>query len=80
MIQVSTKEGDHYYEDLTAEIFEELLGKMRKGEDIKVGTVNARRHTSDPEGENTTLIDPALYDGSAAKPIKELPNSRPASE
>ena len=31
MIQISTNEGDHYYEDLTPEIFEELLGKIRKG-------------------------------------------------
>ena len=77
MIQVSTNDGDHYYEDLTAEIFEELLGKMRKGEDVKIGTANPRRHTSDPEGENTSLTDLALYDGSAAQPLRELPNSQP---
>lgn len=78
MIQVSTNDGDHYYEDLTAEIFEELLGKMRKGEEVKIGTANPRRHTSDPEGENTSLTDPSLYDGSAAQPLRELPNSQPA--
>ncbi len=76
MIQISTKEGDHYYEDLTPEVFEEMLGKLRRGEEVKIGTANPRRHTSDPEGENTTLIDPSLYDGSAAAPITELPNSR----
>ena len=78
MIQVSTRTGDHYYEDLTPEIFEDLLGKMRRGEDVKVGTANPKRHTSDPEGDNTSLNDPTLYDGSRMKPIRELPNSRPA--
>lgn len=78
MVQISTKQGDHYYEDLTPEVFEELLTKLRRGEEVKIGTANPRRHTSDPEGENTTLIDPSLYDGSAAAPIAELPNARPA--
>ena len=79
MVQVSTKEGDHYYEDLTPEIFEDMLGKWRRGEVVKQGTVHPDRHTSDPIGENTSLTDPALYDGSAAAPIRELPNSKPAA-
>ncbi len=78
MVQISTKDGDHYYEDLTPEVFETLLEKLRKGEEVKIGTANARRHTSDPEGENTSLSDPSLYDGSAGKPIKSLPNAQPA--
>ncbi|MEM9014212.1 MAG: NADH-quinone oxidoreductase subunit NuoE [Pseudomonadota bacterium] len=78
MVQVSTKENDHYFEDLTPENFEEILGKFRRGEDIKSGTQNPKRHSSDPEGDNTTLTDPALYDGSAAAPLKEIPNSQPA--
>lgn len=78
MIQMSTKDGDHYYEDLTPEIFEDMLVKLRKGEEVKIGTANPRRHTSDPEGENTTLSDPSLYDGSAGQPLRELPNSKPA--
>jgi NADH-quinone oxidoreductase subunit E len=77
MIQVSTKEGDHYYEDLTPEILEDLLAKLGRGEEVKIGTQNPGRHTSDPEGENTTLRDPSLYDGSAAQPLKEIPNSQP---
>ncbi|MEO0398920.1 MAG: NADH-quinone oxidoreductase subunit NuoE [Pseudomonadota bacterium] len=78
MIQVSTKESDHYYEDLTPEIFEELLAKLGRGEKVKIGTANPRRHTSDPEGDNTTLLDPTLFDGSRAKPIGALPNADPA--
>jgi len=78
MVQISTQDGDHYYEDLTPEIFENLLEKLARGEEVKIGTANPARHTSDPDGENTTLLDPSLYDGSAAKPIRELPNSKPA--
>jgi len=79
MAQISTKDGDHYYEDLTPENFETLLGKLRRGEPVKTGTQNPKRHSSDPEGENTTLTDPALYDGSRAAPLKEIPNAQPAS-
>ena len=79
MIQISTDTDDHYYEDLTVENFEQLLNDLRAGRDVKVGTQNPERHTSDPEGENTTLTDPSLYDGSAAKPIRKLPNSEPAT-
>jgi len=77
MIQISTKDGDHYYEDLTPEILEDLLAKLRRGEDVKIGTQHPGRHTSDPEGENTTLTDPSLYDGSRAQPLTEIPNSAP---
>lgn len=79
MVQISTKDGDHFYEDLTPEIFEEILAKLRRGEEVKIGSHNPKRTTSDPEGGLTTLTDPALYDGSAAAPIKELPNSKPAA-
>ena len=78
MAQISTNESDHYYEDLTPENFEQLLNDLRAGKDVKTGTQNPKRHTSDPEGENTTLNDPSLYDGSAAKPLKTIPNSEPA--
>jgi NADH-quinone oxidoreductase subunit E len=75
MVQISTKDGDHYHEDLTPEIFEDLLAKLRRGEKVKIGTANPRRHTSNPEGDLTSLTDPTLYDGSRAAPIRELPNA-----
>ena len=78
MVQISTNESDHYYEDLTPENFEQLLNDLRAGKEVKPGTQNPGRHTSDPEGENTTLTDPSLYDGSAAKPLDVIPNSQPA--
>ena len=77
MAQISTNAGDHYYEDLTPENFEALLNDLRAGKDVKTGTQNPKRHTSDPEGENTTLTDPSLYDGSRAQPLSEIPNSAP---
>jgi NADH-quinone oxidoreductase subunit E len=76
MVQIN----DYYYEDLTPEKFEEILTKLNKGEAVEPGTFNPGRHTSDPEGENTTLLDEALYDGSAAKPVGKLPNSEPKTE
>ncbi len=78
MVQISTSESDHYYEDLTPENFEALLNDLRAGKEVKAGTQNPNRHTSDPEGENTTLTDPSLYDGSAAKPLAKIPNAQPA--
>ncbi|MDZ7628604.1 MAG: NADH-quinone oxidoreductase subunit NuoE [Parvularculaceae bacterium] len=78
MVQISTRDGDHYYEDLTPEVFEELLATLRKGERVKIGTANADRHTSNPAGALTSLTDPSLFDGSRAAPITVLPNAKPA--
>ncbi|MCI5047180.1 MAG: NADH-quinone oxidoreductase subunit NuoE [Aquisalinus sp.] len=73
MVQIN----DYYYEDLTTEKFEEILLKLDKDEYVEPGTFNPGRHTSDPEGDNTSLTDPALYDGSAAQSVGKLPNSEP---
>jgi NADH-quinone oxidoreductase subunit E len=77
MIQVSTKTSDHYYEDLTPTILEDILDRLGRGETPAPGSQSKMRHTSDPEGGPATLVDPALYDGSAATPIRELPNASP---
>jgi NADH-quinone oxidoreductase subunit E len=76
MVQVSTRDDDHYYEDLSPEKLEVLLMQLKRGEKPKIGTQNMRRRTSDPEGDPKTLIDPALYDGSRAAPVI-LPNAAP---
>ena len=78
MVQISTKDGDHYYEDLTPEILEDMLAKLRRGEAVKIGTAHPDRKTSNPAGDLTSLTDPSLYDGSRAAPIAALPNSKPA--
>jgi NADH-quinone oxidoreductase subunit E len=77
MAQISTRENDHYYEDLTPARLEDLLNRLERGEAAKPGTGDPQRKTSDPAGMRTSLFDPALYDGSAAAPIRELPNAKP---
>ena len=69
--------NDYYYEDLTPEILAQIIDDFRAGKSPKAGSY-AGRHTSEPAGGPTTLKDPAIYDGSAGKKIKKLPNSDPA--
>ncbi len=68
--------NDYYYEDLTPESFEALLDDFAAGKAPAPGSA-AKRQGSAPEGGPLTLSDPALYDGSAAKPLKTLPNAAP---
>jgi NADH-quinone oxidoreductase subunit E len=66
--------GDYYYEDLTAPVLNELLDRFATGETPAPGSAIGRQ-CSAPEGEPSTLTDPALYDGSRAEPIARLPNA-----
>ena len=68
--------NDRYYEDLTVEGFEKLLDAFAAGETPPPGSEIGRQGSA-VLGGNTTLNDPKLYDGSAAKPIKGLPNAAP---
>lgn len=52
-----------YYEDLTPENFEALLEDLRAGRPVKTGSQTGRS-CSAPEGEDTSLFDASLYDGS----------------
>jgi NADH-quinone oxidoreductase subunit E len=60
---------DYYHEDLTPESFGALIDKLARGETIAPGSA-IMRQTSAPEGEQKTLTDPSLYDGSLGKPVK----------
>jgi NADH-quinone oxidoreductase subunit E len=71
--------NDYYYEDLTAESFEAILDDFAAGKGPKPGSA-IKRQGSAPEGGPLTLTDPKLYDGSAAKPLKSLPNAPPKSK
>ena len=71
--------NDYYFEDLTAADMEKIIDDFAAGKAPKPGP-RVKRQTSAPEGEPTSLTDPKLYDGSAAKPIKKLPNSAPKKE
>jgi NADH-quinone oxidoreductase subunit E len=66
--------NDYYYEDLTAETLGQIIDDFAAGKAPKPGSY-AGRHSSEPAGGALTLTDPALYDGSAAKPISKLPNA-----
>jgi NADH-quinone oxidoreductase subunit E len=61
MVQINAD----FYEDLTAENFEQLLMDLKAGKKVKPGPQNSR-HSSEPEDGALTLIDPALYNGKAA--------------
>jgi NADH-quinone oxidoreductase subunit E len=75
MVQISNTAGDHYYEDLTPQILDQLLDAFARGETPRPGPQIARQ-TSAPEGDPVTLTDASLFDGSRAKKM-DLPN-RPA--
>jgi len=68
--------NDYYFEDLTPETMAQIIDDFAAGKTPKPGS-RVGRHSSEPEGPALTLTDKKLYDGSAAKPIKSLPNSKP---
>jgi len=68
--------NDYYFEDLTPETMAQIIDDFAAGKKPKPGS-RVGRHSSEPEGGALTLTDPKLYDGSAAKTIKSLPNSKP---
>jgi NADH-quinone oxidoreductase subunit E len=66
--------NDRYVEDLTPEALEGVIEDLRHGRPLKEGSAAGRR-SSEPLGGARTLQDPALYDGSAARPIPVLPGA-----
>jgi NADH-quinone oxidoreductase subunit E len=60
---------DYYYEDLSRDALEALMDKLARGEKIEPGSA-IKRQTSAPDGGAKVLTDPALYDGSLARPLK----------
>jgi NADH-quinone oxidoreductase subunit E len=65
--------NDYYYEDLTPESLARIIDEFAAGNAPKPGSY-AGRYSCEPAGGAQTLTDPALYDGSPARPIKTLPN------
>jgi NADH-quinone oxidoreductase subunit E len=68
--------NDYYFEDLTPETIGQIIDDFAAGKAPKPGP-RVDRVNSAPEGGALTLTDPKLYDGSAAQPIRKLPNSDP---
>jgi NADH-quinone oxidoreductase subunit E len=62
-----------YYEDLTVESLGALLDRFAAGETPAPGSAIGR-HGSAPAAGGHTLKDPALFDGSRARPIERLPH------
>ena len=69
--------NDYYFEDLTPENMAQIIDDFAAGKTPERGSYIGRTNAA-PEGGAKTLLDATLYDGSAAKPIKKLPNSDPA--
>ncbi len=65
---------DYYYEDLDPASLGAILDAFASGQSPPPGSAIGR-HGSAPEGEAATLTDPALYDGSRARPFGALPNA-----
>jgi len=66
--------NDYYYDDLSPQILATILDDFAAGKHPEKGSYIGRQGAA-PEGGPLTLTDPKLYDGSAAKPIKTLPNA-----
>ncbi|ESQ76212.1 NADH-quinone oxidoreductase [Asticcacaulis sp. AC402] len=65
--------NDYFYEDLTPETMAQIIDDFAAGKAPQAGPYNGRK-TSEPMGGATTLSDPKLYDGSAARAIR-IPNA-----
>lgn len=74
MVQISNKDGDQYYEDLDETSMNALLDELASGKAPMPGP-QVDRVSSAPIGDNLTLLDKKLYDGSRAKSIKKIPNA-----
>lgn len=80
MVQIANKDGDYYYEDLTAEALEQILDHLASGKPVEMGPVTGRKCSEPYEAEVPVLVDASLYDGSRAKAIKALPNTAKAAK
>jgi NADH-quinone oxidoreductase subunit E len=65
--------NDGYFEDLTPKTLAGVIGEFAAGNSPEPSSLSGRRGC-EPEGGPLTLTDPALYDGSRARPLKGLPN------
>jgi NADH-quinone oxidoreductase subunit E len=72
MVQISNEDGDHYYEDLTAESLEAVLDDLVAGKKPPQGPKNGR-FSSEPIGGAMALTTPNL--SKARGTMKKLPNA-----
>ncbi len=69
MVQIN----DDYFEDLTADSLREILDRLANGADVEPGP-QIDRVFSEAFGGTDVLTDPALFDGSRARPLAAIPN------
>jgi NADH-quinone oxidoreductase subunit E len=69
--------NDYYFEDLTSASMTQIIDDFAAGGDPQPGNYVERKNSA-PVGEQITLTDPTLFDGSRAQRV-ELPN-RPQPE
>ena len=71
--------NDYYHEDLTPDSLARIIDGFAAGDPPPPGSAIGRQGSA-PEGEQGTLTDPTLYDGSRAKPfaLPNLPAPAPA--
>ena len=72
MVQISNEDGDHYYEDLTAESLEQVLDDLVAGKKPPQGPKNGR-FSSEPIGGAMALTTANL--SKARGTLKKLPNA-----
>jgi NADH-quinone oxidoreductase subunit E len=75
MVQIANKDGDFYYEDLTAEALERILDDLAAGKPVEMGPVTGRKCSEPTEADVAVLASAELYDGSRARPLPYLPNT-----
>lgn len=71
--------NDYYHEDLSPESLGVILDGFASGHPPAPGSAIGRQGSA-PVGEPLTLTDPALYDGSRARPLGGLPNAVAAAQ
>lgn len=70
MVQIN----DDFYEDLTKENFKAVLRALKKGEVPPMGPQNSR-HSSEPEGGRTTLLNVPKPNGASPAPAVPAPEA-----
>jgi NADH-quinone oxidoreductase subunit E len=71
--------NDLYYEDLTPKALAQLIAEFASGAAPEPGSYGGRKGC-EPVGGPLTLKDPALIDGSRARPLGRLPNMPEAAK
>jgi NADH-quinone oxidoreductase subunit E len=78
MVQIANRDGDYYYEDLTAQALETILDDLAAGKPVEQGPVTARTASEPFEAKVETLVEtsptsPAPAPASLSPPPRKSP-------